>query len=599
MANFGGSDTSLQILIQAKDEASKVFKTLESNVKKSAKSMKSIGESLTKGLTIPLAALGTGAVVAAGNFEKSLGDLSTLIGAGSDDLKTFDDGIKDIMKRVPKSGDDLGASAYSIVSAGITDASQALKVLETSGKLAVAGLSTTAEATDLLTGAINAFGLDAEDADAAADILFKTVKAGKTTVADLSQAFGKMAGNAAAANIGFRDVQAATAALTTVTGKTSESQNALAQVFLELTVSSGKLATGLEDSGSSLKQLQKDIRSKGLVGGFEEMRDNLGLTDTEFKNLFSSAEGGTAVFQLLTSANKSYSATLEDMKDETNALDVAFKAQKETFLAQWQLLKNKLNVQLIKLGTAIMPTIKEVMEKASVAIGKVADWFANLSPEAQKFIIIAGALLAVLGPIIVALGAILTVLPAIGAAFVVITGPIGLVIGSIAAITAAIIYMTKNWEESKLSMLEMWSVLTGAFKTGANFLIGMAEGIGNAWVKMVNTIVDALNKIQISIPEWVPGMGGKSFGINLEHAQPVSLQRFEHGGIVPGAIGTETPIMAHGQEQIIPAGETGGVGNIVLTINNPVFRNNEDERRMKQQLDAYFRPLIQNHKLNF
>ena len=74
----------------------------------------------------------------------------------------------------------------------------------------------------------------------------------------------------------------------------------------------------------------------------------------------------------------------------------------------------------------------------------------------------------------------------------------------------------------------------------------------------------------------------------------------EHGGIIPGARGMPVPIIAHGQEEIIPAGKTGNNGNgISLTINNPVFRNNEDERRLRQQLDKYFRPLITNHKLSF
>ena len=79
----------------------------------------------------------------------------------------------------------------------------------------------------------------------------------------------------------------------------------------------------------------------------------------------------------------------------------------------------------------------------------------------------------------------------------------------------------------------------------------------------------------------------------------VGSQSREHGGVVPGPKGVPVPIIAHGQEEIIPAGKTGkDRGNISLIINNPMFRNNEDETRLKQQLDKYFRPLITNHKLS-
>jgi len=597
MGLFGGGDTSLTIVIKAKDEASAVFKKMQGNVKKTSEGMKSAGKSLTKGLTAPLVALGTGAIMAAGNFEKSLGDLSTLVGAGTEDMKTFEQGIKDVMDRVPKSGDDLGAAAYQIVSAGISDAALALEVLETSGNLAVAGLSTTEEATDLLTTAINAFGLDAKDSDKIADVLFKTVKAGKTTIAQLSGAFGKMAGNAAAANISFEDVQAATAALTTVTGKTSESQNALAQVFLELTVAGGKLDKSLEKNGGSLDDLNAAIAEEGLVAGFEKMKNELELTDTEFKNLFSSAEGGTAVFQLLTSANESNANALENMKEGANEMDAATKAQNEQFQQQWQLLKNKLNKSLIELGTTIMPMLKDIMEKVAGTLSKVAEWFKNLSPEMKKAIIIGMGLLAALGPILFLLGGLLSVLPLIAAAFTFLTGPIGIVIAAIGLLIFWVKLIKDNWWALGAAMDIVWGGIKSAFKTGVNFLIGLAEGWANSWVKAANIIIKALNSIQISVPSWVPKIGGKSFGINIPLVPEISLPRLEHGGIVPGAVGQPVPIIAHGQETFIPANKSKSGQGLSVTINNPIVRNDDDILKIRREIDNYFGPLVNNHRI--
>ena len=72
-------------------------------------------------------------------------NVSTLIGGDATAQVTkLKEGIQDLTRKLPKSAEDLGASAYAIFSAGVTDTSKALTVLENSTKLAVAGLGTTA-----------------------------------------------------------------------------------------------------------------------------------------------------------------------------------------------------------------------------------------------------------------------------------------------------------------------------------------------------------------------------------------------------------------------------------------------------------------------
>lgn len=322
-------------------------------------------------------------------FEQRLSDVSTLIsGDSTEAVNELRDGIQNLMKTTPKSADELGAAAYQLVSAGISDTTDVIKGLNAASKLSVAGLGAQEDATTLLATALNAFGKSADEADQVADVLFKTVKFGQTNVQQLSQAFGKMAGNAAAANISLEDVQAATAAITTVTGKTSEAQNALAQVFLELTVSGGKLDKSLQEQGGSLSELNRMISERGgVVEGFEAMRDRLGLTDTQFKNLFSSAEGGTAVFQLLTSANEAYNNTLDEMLTGSVAIDEAYKKQNEQFAQQYQILKNNLNVEFQKLAVQVLPVLIEGMKfLTEVYLPQLKEWWDSLIDSLGNFI---------------------------------------------------------------------------------------------------------------------------------------------------------------------------------------------------------------------
>jgi TP901 family phage tail tape measure protein len=717
---FFNDDQTLQIVIRAKDEASKVFTELESKVKRTGQGLKNAGKSLTVGLTAPITALGVASVKAAGDFEKSLGDLSTLVGAGTESMAKFETGLKEVMKTVPKSGDELGAAAYQIVSAGISDASQALNVLEQSGKLAVAGLGQTSEAADLMTSAINAFGLEADKANEIADVIFKTVKNGKTTVAELAQSFGMVAPVAAEMGVSFEELQAATAALTTSGLKTSVAQQQIRAAMASLLKPTKEASDLFEKLGvKSMKQLIAE--SGGMVQAFNRLKEASAGNEEQLAKAAGSVEGLGAILALTGNQADAFNATMADITEGSNAMDAAFEAQKATFNALWQEMKNKLNVAMIELGTAIMPAVKDLMEKVAVAAGKLADWFGKLSPKGQKFVLVGAALLAALGPVLFILGQLVLAAPAIGAAFTIMTGPIGIVIAIIGglifiglkliknwdtikwaagqvwdwvldkisfvvdgikaafdffieflkawvnlhvtilktalALIVGIVatfldWLFPNWQENLTKMIEVWreawdafsnkvseiievisSVVGGAFQSLVTAISGFLNKIKEIWLVVWSAIADffvdlwqpvkdafasvvdfIIDKIQKAIdmynrlkallnkPIQAVSSAGASVGNFFSNAlsRGKSILGFEHGGTVPGPRGTPQPIIAHGQEQIIPAGKgsNGGGNTFSVVINNPKFTNEDDERRMRRMLDEYFRPLMVNHKIS-
>lgn len=77
------------------------------------------------------------------------------------------------------------------------------------------------------------------------------------------------------------------------------------------------------------------------------------------------------------------------------------------------------------------------------------------------------------------------------------------------------------------------------------------------------------------------------------------LLGFEHGGTVPGPVGTPVPIIAHGQETILPANQKGPVGNTInVEIYNPSVRSNDDITEMRRQMEQVFRGILQNNKVS-
>ena len=62
-------------------------------------------------------------------------------------------------------------------------------------------------------------------------------------------------------------------------------------------------------------------------------------------------------------------------------------------------------------------------------------------------------------------------------------------------------------------------------------IIGLMKGIVGVVVNVVNAIIRTLNKINFTVPDWVPALGGKQFGFNLTE---VTLPKFADGGFTSG-----------------------------------------------------------------
>lgn len=348
------------------------IKELEGKLEQVEKKLKSTGKSFHglslksiaafTGIGISIASVGKvliGSIQKAAEFESTISDLRTLIGDDAAGVQKMSDGIRELTRIVPKTAEELGSAAYDVLSAGITDASDALEVLKSSGKLAVAGLGNTKEAVGLVTSAMNAFKIPAEDADQVANTFFSTVRAGKTTVVELASSFGNAAAGAVGAGVTFNELQAATAALTVVGFGTATAQDRLRALFDELTRSSGKLSTAIKKVGIS--DVGTTIKSDGFKSILDKLFESTGNNEVAFKNMFSSVEAGGAALQLVTGASDDYNDTLEAMLTSTGDLDIAFTTQADTVNNKYILAQSALNDLMRELATQVLPTVNAAL----------------------------------------------------------------------------------------------------------------------------------------------------------------------------------------------------------------------------------------------
>ena len=339
------------------------------------------------------AAVGLGvAVNDANNFEKSMSNVATLVDTNSEDMNKMGDDVLEISKKIPKPVEELSSSLYDIRSAGI-EASNAMSTLETSGKLAVAGLSSTEESTNILTSAMNAFKKEGLDSGQIADILFKTVKAGKTTISQLSQAFGANAAIVESAGIKLADFQAATAALTTTGTPASQAQNQIRAAVVALQKPTAEMEKIYKRLGVTSEKELID-REGSMVGAFEAINKAGKDMKLNLAKAWGGSEAKAAVTSLTGATKDAYLSTLDDMINGNEQLESAFNKQMTSNSSQLQIAKNNMQSLSIVVGTQLAPIITSLAQTFVPVIQSVAefikqnDYLINIVP------ILAGLLIA-------------------------------------------------------------------------------------------------------------------------------------------------------------------------------------------------------------
>lgn len=372
MENF-----NLDIIINARNNAATALNNVRTtlwNIRSQARNVwDTLSKSFWKYAIAAWAAIWT-SIKFAWDFEKNMNSINTLFNDGWEQIKAYSKWIKELVANSPQSADDLWKSAYDIISAWITNTGKALETLKASSDLANAWLWTTAEATNILTSAVNAFWKQGYTSAQQADILFKTVKNGKTTVAELAQWFGWIAWLASTAWVKMTWLMAATAALTTTWLPASE-----AYTWLKATISNilkpwseaTKMAKklGIEFNATALK-------TKWLSWLLKEIGDKTGWDIDKIWALFNSTEALNTVLTLTWWSAEAFNNTLADMESWSNKLNIAVKKQNEWFNNQVAILKNKLSIAMIDLWQSLLPVIKATITfmKEHKTLTKVILW---------------------------------------------------------------------------------------------------------------------------------------------------------------------------------------------------------------------------------
>lgn len=86
------------------------------------------------------------------------------------------------------------------------------------------------------------------------------------------------------------------------------------------------------------------------------------------------------------------------------------------------------------------------------------------------------------------------------------------------------------WNGLKKTVTTVFNGIWGAIKKVINSILGGIEKMANGVINGINGMVRALNRLKFNVPDWVPLLGGKSFGFNIPQMGRISIPRLAEGG---------------------------------------------------------------------
>jgi TP901 family phage tail tape measure protein len=372
----------------------------------------SVGQSLNRHVTLPIALAGGAAVKTAVDFNTSMTHIQALVGASSKQMEEYQKHILALAPAVGKGPKELADALYFVTSSGFKGAA-ALRVLDAGARAAASGLGDTQTVVDLVTSAVNTYGEKNLSAAKATDVLTAAVREGKAEPQDMAEAMGRIIPIAQAMGVSFGEVSGSVAALTLGGLDANEAVTSLRTTMSELLKPSAGAKTALQSVGVSVKDLQQRVADKGLQNALIFLNDKFHGNRQELGKVITQQRAFAGALQLIGPNADKAAKAIASVNAAAGDTDKAFSQASKSTQFQFNQALAQLQVTGVKVGADLIPILTQV----AGTIGDVAHAFNGLSPTMQKVIVDGALVAAALGPIVRTAGAVSTTIGAVSKAF--------------------------------------------------------------------------------------------------------------------------------------------------------------------------------------
>lgn len=405
------------------------FDQLGKSFKDAGAKMQAVGQGMTKYVTGPIVAGAAASVAAFNEVKNGLNIVTQKTGATGAELKEMQDSARNLAKTIPTDFETAGtaigevATRFDVAGKELEDLSgQYVKFAKVNG----VDLNNSIDQTQK---ALAAFGKSAKDAPALLDSL---TRAGQKSGASVDTLAAGLIQNASAfKQMGLSMDQSV--ALMAQVEKSGVNSETVMQGMRKALKNATKEGIPLNDA---LAKLQKTIKEgKSDTDGLTEAYELFGKSGDQ---MFNAIKNGSIDFNELTAAAEGSAGALNQVFEDTL-----------TPAEQFQTTLNTVKDTGYEVGARLMEMLVPVLEKISVGMQKVSEWWGTLSPETQDMIIKIGLVVAAIGPLLIVIGKISSGIGALIQFLPMIASPAGIAVLAIGGLIAAGVLLYKNWDKVK------------------------------------------------------------------------------------------------------------------------------------------------------
>ena len=474
--------------------------------------LESVGNGITnvgKKVSVVSAAvtgMGIASVKTAADFESSMSQVQATMGITKDSMSNVNGESVNTMEALSDLAKQMGsetafsasecAEALNYLALAGYDTQEMVDTLPTVLNLAAAGNIDLASASDMVTDAMSALGMETSEADTMVDQMAKTASSTNTSVSQLGEGILTIGATAKSIKGGTAELNTALGILANNGIKGAEGGTHLRNVILSLQNPTDKAAACMEQLGVDVYDSQGNMRSlNDILGDLNTSME--GMTSAEKTNIISSIFNKTdlsSVNALLSNTGETWDSLQNSITNSAGAAQQMADTQLDNLSGQLTILKSALEGLAISIGEALMPMVKNIVSK----IQGFVTWLNNLDDGTKQVIVKIGLFVAALGQALVILGTVISkvgvamqafskfglkitslvskagglsgVMSKVGTAIMCINPVVIAVVAAIAVLVGAFVHLWNTNEEFRNKIIAIWERIKSIFT-------GFAQGI--------------------------------------------------------------------------------------------------------------------------
>ena len=444
-------------------------------------------------VTAAVAGLGTAAVKTTADFDTSMSQVQATMGITKDAMSELNgesvntvEALRDLAKQMGSetafSASECADAMNYLALAGY-DTQVIYDTLPTVLNLAAAGGIDLASASDMVTDAMSALGMETREADTMVDQMSKTASTTNTSVAQLGEAILTIGATAKTVKGGTAELNTALGILANNGIKGAEGGTHLRNVILALQSPTDKAAACMESLGVEVYDSEGNMRSlNDILGDLNTSMD--GMTSAEKQNIISSIFNKTdlaAVNSLLSNTGDSWDSLQQSITESGGAAQQMADTQLDNLSGQITILKSALEGLAISFGEILMPKIRVAAKK----IQEFVDKLNGMNDEQKETVVKIAAVVAAIGPMLILFGKVTSTvgtamkgfsgltkgiaklgvkiagssgsITGLGSALGAVAGPVLAVVAVIGTLAAAFATLWKTNDEFRENIIGTWN----------------------------------------------------------------------------------------------------------------------------------------------